>query len=162
MSDPSNARHATATPLLAETQLDTDDMPWAPFPGIRGGGFKLLRVHPDTGGYTALLWIPPGTRGPLHKHTAAVEYLILQGHVDFGDRVLGPGCYFYEPAGLTHSEPPPDEDVVMLVTSFGPIATTRADGSPGPIVDADLLAGFYDRAVTDGGVVGGPSLRSGK
>ncbi len=99
-------------------------MPWAPFPGIQGGGFKLLRVHPDTGGYTALLWIPPGTRGPLHKHTAAVEYLILQGHVDFGDRVLGPGSYFYEPAGLTHSEPPPDEDVVMLVTSFGPIATT--------------------------------------
>ena len=157
----SSTQYATASPLLGETQFNTDEMPWAPFPGIKGGGFKLLRVHPDTGGYTALLWIPPGTRGPLHKHTAAVEYLILQGHVDFGDRVLGPGSYFYEPSGLTHSEPAPDEDVVMLVMSFGPIATYRPDGAPGPVVDADLLAGFYDRAVQNGGVPDGPSLRSG-
>jgi len=41
----------------------------------------------------------------------------------------------------------------------GLLATTRGDGSPGPVVDADLLAGFYDRAVNEGGVEGGPTLR---
>lgn len=140
-----------------EIQLRAGDLPWAPFPGINGGGFKLLRVHPDTGGMTILLWIPPGTRGPMHKHTAAGEYLILKGNIPFGDRILGPGDYFYEPAGLTHSEPPPEEDVVMLVTSYGPIANFREDGTPMPVVDSDLMAKFWQRAL-DGGGVEGPDL----
>lgn len=144
-----------------ELHLRADDLPWAPFPGIEGGGFKLLRVNRDIGGLTILLWIPPGTRGPMHKHCGAGEYLILRGHIPFGDMTLGPGDYFFEPAGLIHSEPPPDEDVVMLVVSYGPIATTMPDGSPGPVVDAELMVKFWERALArhrNGSSIDGPSL----
>ena len=38
-----------------ELHMKADDLPWAPFPGIEGGGFKLLRVNRDIGGLTILL-----------------------------------------------------------------------------------------------------------
>jgi quercetin dioxygenase-like cupin family protein len=149
MSDMMSETSAYAT--SDEMHIATDDLPWAPFPGVEDSGFKLLRVNRDISGMTALLRIPKGVRGPMHKHCGAGEYLILQGHIDFGDRKLGPGDYFFEPAGLRHSEPPPDEDVVMLVVSYGPIATTRPDGSPGPVVDAELMAKLWERALHEHG-----------
>ena len=141
------ATHATSEVFLTTT----NDLPWAPFPGVEDSGFKLLRVNRDIGGMTALLRIPPGSAGPMHKHCGAGEYLILKGHVPFGDTVLGPGDYFFEPAGLTHSEPPPDEEVVMLVVSYGPIATKMPDGAPGPMVDVDLMTKLWKRALANSG-----------
>ena len=114
-SDVTSSTFATSDEFFTTT----GDLPWAPFPGVEGeSGFKLLRVNRDIGGVTALLRIPKGSYGPLHRHTGAGEYLILEGHIPFGEKVLGPGDYFFEPADLTHSEPPPDEDVVMLVVMF--------------------------------------------
>jgi hypothetical protein len=137
------ATHATSEAFLSKT----DDLPWAPFPGVEDSGFKLLRVNRDIGGITALLRIPPGSAGPMHKHLGAGEYLILKGNIPFGEKVLGPGDYFFEPAGLTHSEPPPDEEVIMLVISYGPIATKMPNGAPGPMVDADLMTKLWKRAL---------------
>jgi hypothetical protein len=142
MSTTNEATHATSDEYFTKT----DELPWARFPGVEGeSGFKLLRVNRDIGGVTALLRIPPGSYGPMHKHTGAGEYLIVKGHIPFGDKVLGPGDYFFEPAGLTHSEPPPDEEVIMLVVMYGPIATKTPDGAPGPMVDADLLTKLWER-----------------
>lgn len=136
--------HATSESFVAVS----DDLPWAPFPGVEGeSGFKLLRVNRDIGGVTALLRIPAGSYGPMHKHTGAGEYLIIKGNIPFGDKVLGPGDYWFEPAGLTHAEPPPDEEVIMLVVMYGPIATKLPDGSHGPMVDADLLTKLWQRSL---------------
>ncbi len=157
MSEAAKSTYATSSSFVAQS----DELPWAPFPGVDGGGFKLLRVNRDIGGMTSLLWIPPGARGPMHKHCGAGEYLILRGHLDFGDRTLGPGDYFFEPAGLVHSEPPPDEDVIMLVVSYGPIATKTPEGTPGPMVDVELLERFWERALErarNGEALEGPKL----
>src|SRR5262245_54733454 len=143
--DNGQANYATSE----EMQIASNDLPWAPFPGIPKSGFKLLRVNRDISGLTMLLKIPAGVRGPMHKHCGAGEYIIMQGHINFGDRVLGPGDYFFEPAGLQHSEPPPDEEVIMLVISYGPIATTRPDGAPGVVVDAEMMAQLWDRALKE-------------
>ncbi len=90
----------------------------------------------------------------MHKHCGAGEYLILKGNIPFGEKVLGPGDYFFEPAGLTHSEPPPDEEVIMLVVSYGPIATKMANGAPGPMVDAELMTKLWQRALERAGRTG--------
>ena len=145
MSNVSDAPiHATSESYVTVSA----DLPLAPFPGVEGeSGFKLLRVNRDIGGVTALLRIPAGSYGPMHKHTGAGEYLIIKGNIPFGDKVLGPGDYWFEPAGLTHSEPPPDEEVIMLVVMYGPIATKLPDGSHGPMVDADLLTKLWQRSL---------------
>jgi hypothetical protein len=37
--------------------------------------------------------------------------------------------------------------VIMLVISYGPIATKMPNGAPGPMVDADLMTKLWKRAL---------------
>ncbi len=133
--------------------VDTEDLPWAPFPGTEGGGaFKLLRVNRDISGMTMLLRLAPESVGPWHKHCGSTEYYILDGHVPWGgDTVLPAGTYFYEAAGLQHSEPPPGNEVTMLVISYGPIQGFFPDGKPGPVIDAEMMIKHWTRALEAAG-----------
>jgi quercetin dioxygenase-like cupin family protein len=125
--------------------IHSQDMPWVSQPGIEGSEIKLLRTIPETGGMVFLLRIQPGVKGPMHKHFASAEYYVLQGSVTFGDERLGPGSYAYELGGFRHTEDAPDEEVVMLFITHGPLQIINDDGSRGIVVDTDSIVRAVER-----------------
>ena len=127
--------------------IDTDELPWVPFPGVGGSSFKLLRVDERNGGVTLLLRIPAGVYGPVHRHFAGGEYLVLSGHVvnASSSTKIGPGGYAYDPKGYTHQEPPYEEEVVFFINSYGPQQVFTEDGKPGPIVSMDTLIRYWNK-----------------
>jgi quercetin dioxygenase-like cupin family protein len=125
--------------------IHSQDMPWISQPGIEGSEIKLLRTIPETGGMVFLLRIQAGVKGPMHKHFASAEYYVLQGSVTFGDVRLTPGSYAYELGGFRHTEDAPDEEVVMLFITHGPLQIINDDGSRGVVVDTDSIVRAVER-----------------
>jgi len=125
--------------------IHSQDMPWISQPGIEGSEIKLLRTIPETGGMVFLLRIQPGVKGPMHKHFASAEYYVLQGRVSFGDARLSPGSYAYELGGFRHTEDAPEEEVVMLFITHGPLQIINDDGSRGIVVDTDSIVRAVER-----------------
>jgi quercetin dioxygenase-like cupin family protein len=119
--------------------IHSQDMPWISQPGIEGSEIKLLRTIPETGGMVFLLRIQPGVKGPMHKHFASAEYFVLEGSVTFGQERLSAGSYAYELGGFRHTEDAPDEEVVMLFITHGPLQIINDDGSRGIVVDTDSI-----------------------
>jgi quercetin dioxygenase-like cupin family protein len=60
-------------------------------------GIRLLFEDPDSGEEHYLVRYPPGVRGRAHRHTAAHTMVVLEGQLDVGDRVVGPGSYVHFP-----------------------------------------------------------------
>jgi quercetin dioxygenase-like cupin family protein len=125
--------------------VHSQDMPWVSQPGIEGSEIKLLRTIPETGGMVFLLRIQAGVKGPMHKHFASAEYYVLQGSVTFGDERLSAGSYAYELGGFRHTEDAPDEEVVMLFITHGPLQIINDDGSRGIVVDTDSIVRAVER-----------------
>ena len=125
--------------------VHSQDMPWISQPGIEGSEIKLLRTIPETGGMVFLLRIQAGVKGPMHKHFASAEYYVLQGHLSFGEHNLGPGSYAYEMGGFRHTEDPPEEEIVMLFITHGPLQIINDDGSRGIVVDTDSIIKAVER-----------------
>jgi len=125
--------------------IHSQDMPWISQPGIEGSEIKLLRTIPETGGMVFLLRIQAGVKGPMHKHFASAEYFVLSGNVTFGTERLSPGSYAYELGGFRHSEDAPEEEVVMLFITHGPLQVINDDGSKGPVVDTDAIVRAVER-----------------
>ena len=125
--------------------IHSQDMPWISQPGIEGSEIKLLRTIPETGGMVFLLRIQPGVKGPMHKHFASAEYYVLKGNVSFGEEHLSEGSYAYELGGFKHSEDPPDEEVVMLFITHGPLQVINEDGSRGVVVDTESIVRAVER-----------------
>jgi hypothetical protein len=125
--------------------IHSQDMPWVSQPGIEGSEIKLLRTIPETGGMVFLLRIQAGVKGPMHKHFASAEYFVLQGTVRFCDNTLTPGSYAYELGGFRHTEDAPDEEIVMLFITHGPLQIINDDGSRGPVVDTDAIVRAVER-----------------
>lgn len=119
--------------------IHSQDMPWISQPGIEGSEIKLLRTIPETGGMVFLLRIQPGVKGPMHKHFASAEYFVLEGSVTFGEERLSAGSYAYELGGFRHTEDAPEEEVVMLFITHGPLQIINDDGSRGVVVDTDSI-----------------------
>ena len=57
-------------------------------------GIRLLFEDPNSGEEHYLVRYPPGVRGRAHRHTAAHTMVVLEGQLDLGDRVVGPGRTF--------------------------------------------------------------------
>ena len=60
-------------------------------------GICLLFEDPNSGEEHYLVRYPPGVRGRPHRHTAAHTMVVLEGQLDLGDRVVGPGSYVHFP-----------------------------------------------------------------
>jgi 2,4'-dihydroxyacetophenone dioxygenase len=125
--------------------VHSQDMPWVPQPGIEGSWIKLLRTIPETGGMVFLLKIAPGVKGPNHKHFSSAEYFVLRGRASFGTEEISEGSYAYELGGFRHTEDPPDEELVMLFITHGPIQVINEDGSRGVVVDTDSVVRAVER-----------------
>jgi anti-sigma factor ChrR (cupin superfamily) len=125
--------------------IHSQDMPWVSQPGIEGSEIKLLRTIPETGGMVFLLRIQPGVKGPRHKHFASAEYFVLKGSATFGTERISEGSYAYERGGFQHTEDPPDEEVVMLFITHGPLQIFNEDGSRGIVVDTDSIVRAVER-----------------
>jgi 2,4'-dihydroxyacetophenone dioxygenase len=86
--------HMTTT---AMNPLDTEQMEW--IPTGPGKSFRPLRF--ESGGWSELMRLEPGSVVALHRHTGEVHAYGLSGtrQILGTGEIAGPGSYAYEPAG---------------------------------------------------------------
>ncbi len=71
-----------------------------PFPGVSA---KLLLRDEQTGNWTWLLKMEPGSTYPSHRHSTMEQCLVLEGEVSFDDQRFTAGDFEAAPAGTRHS-----------------------------------------------------------
>ncbi|MEL7029608.1 MAG: 2,4'-dihydroxyacetophenone dioxygenase family protein [Pseudomonadota bacterium] len=127
----------------ASVMMDVSRIPWCEF-ALPGTFFKPLHLNDDAGAATFILRIPAGGAAEAHKHLAAVEAYVISGSFSYPDEgSVGPGDYVFEPGGIVH-EPHADggEDLILFVVAHGPVQGVNADGSPGGVIDNDVIYEF--------------------
>jgi anti-sigma factor ChrR (cupin superfamily) len=123
--------------------VNTGTLEWVPF-ALPGTTFKLLHLDDHQGKATFLLRVPAQQAAPVHRHLAAVEAFVVQGGFSYPDEgSVGPGDYVYEPGGMVH-EPKSEgeDDLILFVVAQGPVQGIEPDGSPGGLIDNDLIYEF--------------------
>lgn len=70
-----------------------------PFPGITT---RPLFVEEGKGVHACELAFKAGALFPDHGHPAGEYLLMLEGHLQIGERCLGPGDFLYTPPGAWH------------------------------------------------------------
>lgn len=83
-------------------------------PGLR---IKPLRVDPIARTQTSLWRLDAGARVPAHGHHAEEECLILEGSLQWGDRVYGAGDYLVAHPGRAHEEFTSPDGALFLIRS---------------------------------------------
>ena len=93
--------------------IDSVSLPWraTPHAGIE---WKKLHFDAHSGESAVLLRFAAGTSYAGHLHPGGEEYLVLEGHLQDGDRVHGPGTYVRHPAGSVHRPSSPDGCIVFV------------------------------------------------
>ena len=94
------------------TLLGTQDLDWQPTP--EGVAFAALQGNRFEEAYQAMVELPAGTVSPPHVKSANMYGIVLGGqmaHYPSGDDPaaapsIGPGGFYYIPAGLELPEPP--------------------------------------------------------
>ncbi|WHZ09985.1 MAG: hypothetical protein OJF60_000424 [Burkholderiaceae bacterium] len=121
-----------------------EDLPWLPLaPKI---GIRVLRLNPDTGGYTVMLRAEPGGVLPRHRHLGEAEIYIIKGsgtHLQTGD--YRPGDFITERNGAVHDPLEFREETVLLMVAHGPSAFLAPDGSDMYFMDVPMLQGLMQR-----------------
>ena len=117
--------------------LDPDTLPWLPWT-MPGTWFKLISVNQNTGGFTLILKVDPGTEAPIHGHIGLIESIMLEGEFSYDDDQGRKGHVLIEPPGAIH-QPVTKEGFVLYGTTHGPIVGYNEDGSIAGIVDAQLM-----------------------
>ncbi len=89
---------------MPEAIVNEKDVQWMkleslPGPGVEG---KLLAVDRDTKAHSFLVKYEAGTVFPPHRHTCLEQVYILEGEVEYGGKVYGPGTHLIFPAGYEH------------------------------------------------------------
>ncbi|MEM1018904.1 MAG: 2,4'-dihydroxyacetophenone dioxygenase family protein [Pseudomonadota bacterium] len=127
--------------------IDVSALDWAPF-ALPGSFFKPLHLDDASGRATFLLKIPAGEAADAHKHLASVEAYVVQGSFSYpGEGSVKQGDYVWEPGGVIHQpQSDPDEDLILFVVSYGPVQGVEPDGSPGGVIDNDLIYAFAKEA----------------
>ncbi|MEM7569649.1 MAG: 2,4'-dihydroxyacetophenone dioxygenase family protein [Pseudomonadota bacterium] len=127
--------------------LDVSALEWAPF-ALPGSFFKPLHLDDASGRATFLLRIPAGEAADAHKHLASVEAYVVQGSFSYpGEGSVKAGDYVWEPGGVVHQpKSDPDEDLILFVVAHGPVQGVEPDGTPGGVIDNDLIYEFARRA----------------
>ena len=93
--------------------------------GYAGAERAVLHIS-RTEGRTSVVRIKAGARGPRHTHGAGEHAYVLEGRVDIGGHVLGPGDYLYTEAGEEHALVAL-EDSVLFATTERPIIVTQTE-----------------------------------
>jgi quercetin dioxygenase-like cupin family protein len=127
--------------------INVADLQWAPFP-LPGTSFKGLHLDDASGRATFLLKIPAGMKADAHKHLASVEAYVVQGGFSYpGEGTVRAGDYVWEPGGTVHEpEGEGGEDLILFVVAHGAVQGVNPDGTPGGVIDNDLIYEFAKAA----------------
>lgn len=108
--------------------------------GMAGIRTTILAGDPTRPGlYTIRLFVPGNMRIQAHVHRDERSAVVVSGHwaIGYGDRfdaaalkVLPPGSFYTEPAGVPHFASTGAEPVVVYISGIGPTDTRFQDQSP--------------------------------
>jgi anti-sigma factor ChrR (cupin superfamily) len=108
---PDLAEH-DALPPLASRYVDPEKMDWVAtrFPGIDA---KILMKDDERGIMTALFRWAPGSILPDHVHEDIEQTWVLEGTLEDGEGIAGPGHYVWRPGGSRHDARAPNGALVL-------------------------------------------------
>jgi len=89
---------------------------WQAYPRVPGAKLKLLWRDADSGAYTALLHLAPGTTLPARKHASVEEMLLVEGSAMLGAWEMRAGEYCRAEAGSVHEAIKSEEGCTFFVT----------------------------------------------
>ena len=76
-------------------------------PGFpKGMQYKMLSLDTDNGACSMTVLFEPGYKQPPGMSYTEYELFIMNGSITVGDKVYGPGSYFFVPAGVTITDCP--------------------------------------------------------
>jgi quercetin dioxygenase-like cupin family protein len=93
-------------------------------------GLRPLYEDPVSGAEHYLIRYPAGLKTRLHRHTAAHTIVVLEGHLEVNDQVVGPGSYCHFPAGEAMRHAPAENAPCLFVIIFDGPVDVEALGSP--------------------------------
>ena len=105
---------------MEDTVLEPEDMQWLDAPIGTGAKLAILKTDRDTGGITALVKVAKGWQVEEHRHTANESSYLIAGEIEYGDRTIGAGTFWYNPKGNPHGPFKAKKDSVFLASFDGP------------------------------------------
>lgn len=117
----------------AEILIHTKDLPWVKMGD--GVDIKVLRVSAESGCWSGIIRMQPGSVFASHKHLAGADFLMLKGNLKYRMGEAPAGAYGYEPNGAVHDETTCDEETEIMFNAFGPAIFFNEDGSVGQILN---------------------------
>ena len=128
--------------------IQMDDMDWVPFPeGLCEGPirWKLLRVSPEMGSWTAIYDCPAGSSFAKHIHMGPGEYFLTRGKmnvrggtIEGGATAIAP-CYGYEATNAQHDHTEFPVDSEFYMTFLGPPNFIDDDGNTIALVGCEQV-----------------------
>ncbi|HEY9231113.1 MAG TPA: cupin domain-containing protein, partial [Blastocatellia bacterium] len=70
---------------------------------------------PETGTFTSLVKMLPGSTGTLHRHPGIEECIILEGDFHVAGSRLGPGDYHIAGTGSIHDKPYSIDGALLVI-----------------------------------------------
>lgn len=132
-----------------EGGIDTNTLPWLPFPQFPGCSMKPLRAIRETGSFAMLVKTPKGASWPTTYHFGSMDIFIISGKLQFAEYLvpatLHEGVWGYTPANTLVKGPTALEDTEALLTSYGAFATVQ-DGKFSNIFTSEDLRGMATKA----------------
>lgn len=124
--------------------IDPSQINWTPWV-MEGTSFKLLAVDERSGGFTMILKVEPGVQSPIHRHTGAIEGIVLDGEFGYCNDRGSVGHYICEHGGAVHA---PDTPVgtTMFVVVHGPLVGFEDDGSIAAVIDGKTMYELAEEA----------------
>jgi hypothetical protein len=137
--------------------IQMDEMDWVPFPEALCSGpirWKLLRVSPEMGSWTAIYDCPAGSSFAKHIHMGPGEYFLTRGkmHVrggsdEGGSTAIAP-CYGYEGCNAQHDHTEFSEDSEFYMTFLGPLNFIDDDGNTIALVGCEQVLDAWKAATS--------------
>lgn len=110
--------------------------------GVSGIRTTVLYGDPTKAGpYTIALKVPPNTRIAAHSHRDDRTAIVVDGVWRFGYgrragenlvKVLPPGSFYSEPAGVDHFAMTGPEGAIVYITGYGPTSTDYVEPANAP------------------------------
>lgn len=125
--------------------IHCDELPWLPLADRIS--VKVIKLVPETGGYSVIIKADQGGVLPKHKHLGPAEIFILKGsgvHPQTG--VFAQGDYVSERNGALHDALTFEEDTELLMISSGPSAFLSPANDVMFMMDIPMLEGLLARA----------------
>jgi len=93
------------------------DLEWVdgPYPNVK---MKVFPSEIESGTYSILLDMPPGTVLERHDEPLNEVFYILSGTVSIEGKPHGEGTYYFTPAGMSHGPFESGDGCLILVTKF--------------------------------------------